>query len=258
MNKRIVENISTKIVDLAKSDMSTVADKTFHFTTNTLERSPSIDEVIVTKSNVQNTLKDYFSVLPDDFVEVFPNLFRTYYKHVNSNPVKSFKSYIDKRLLERGLSTKPYVGNASLKSNYTTPIGTSGVGDCAVIFMYNSKKKIHALFHAHSINHTSTMELCMKEIMPEGFDRIIIIPGANEETKNTASRLFVAAKNINKDAIVEFKHSETPLEQAQRIEDITGAPLDMEFISYCGDVYQMPMSSINKPLFKIKEHFPGI
>lgn len=195
-------------------------------------------------------IKDYVSVEPKDFIEVYPNM-HTNYRHIDSKPAKSFEPFINEHTLNKGLSTQPNIGDVSLKGGYDQPLGTSGVGDCAVIFMYNSKQNIHSFYHAFS--HRSSEEIASKlrEIMPEGFDRVIIVPGSNPVTAETASSLFGAAKNINKEAVVEFKHSEIMLEQAKRYKDITGAPWTVEFISYGGDVYVMPISEEYEPLFKV-------
>ena len=196
-------------------------------------------------------LKDCVSVEPNDFIEVYPNMFRTNYRYINSKAAKSFKPFINEQTLNKGLSTKPNIGGVSLIGRYDQPIGTSGVGDCAVIFMYDSKKNIHSFYHSYSFTSIDEIRSNLSKIMPEGFDRIIIVPGSNPNTAKTASNLFAAAKDINKDAIVEFKHSDVMLEQAKRYEDITGAPRTVEFISYCGDVYVMPISEKYVPLFKI-------
>ena len=76
-------------------------------------------------------------------------------------------------------------------------------------------------------------------IMPEGFDKVFVIPGRDPETAVTSVNLLKAARNINKNAQVAFRHS------------ANGD--NVQIILYDGNVYSLPISD-GIPVFKICEN----
>lgn len=238
LNRSVFNGISEQIGQLAR-DLRCTKPLSWFSKPDTFSESGSVKRI-----------KDYVSVEPKDFVEVYPNM-HTNYRHIDSKAAKSFEPFKNEHTLKKGLSTETNSGGVSLKGGYDQPLGTSGIGDCAAIFMYNSKQNIHSFYHSFSFTSVDKITSKLREIMPEGFDRVIIVPGSHPDTTKTASNLFEAAKNINKNSVIEFKHSDIMLEQAKRYEDITGAPWTVEFISYGGDVYVMPISEEYKPLFTV-------
>jgi len=131
-----VFNFSTKVIQRIRESYSKLKG---HAPLG-LEIKKLSSDVIQTVNAAQppKRLMDYGAVLPSDFFEVYPRLSRTFYKHANSKPLKSFEPYINNLTLQQGLSTKPNIGGVFLRGNQSRPLGTSGVGDCAVIFMYNA------------------------------------------------------------------------------------------------------------------------
>lgn len=137
--------------------------------------------------------------------------------------------------------TKNQIGDCFVKGKVDVPLGTSGVGNCAVICLQNSKTNTHALYHAFPIkrNAVEHMQKDISIIMPEGFDKVFVIPGRAPETTVTSVNLLKAARNINKNAQVEFRHS------------ANGD--NVQIILYNGDVYSLPMTN-GIPAFKICEN----
>ena len=178
-------------------------------------------------------LSDIFPVKKDN---------HTYYRYTDSIPLQNFSTVKNKIKGVKGLSTHPYSGGVYLRGNYDTPLGTSGVGNCALVCLYNSKKCTHAIYHAAPVHHNpvSIMKDDMQLVMPEGFDKAIIVPGCDPDTANTVKNLFEASKQINENAVVNFMHSEN-----------TGL---VEFISYKGNTYDTVLEN-GIPLFPIQNPY---
>ena len=185
------------------------------------------------------------TVSPNDFELVNPATMSStsFYKYKKSTRIRHFR--LNGINLSKGMSTHPYSGNVGLRGSYKHPIGTSGVCSCAVIFMYNLRNKIHSLYHSLPFRSVDSTINSLNTLMPEGFDEAIIVPGAQFCTRNTASTLYAAAKSINKDASIRFKHSESYIEDLNKN--------NIEFISYCGHVYQRRFNA-GIPLFKEGAH----
>lgn len=211
------------------------------------------------------TLAEHENVSPDMFKPVFEET-RTSYKYAKSGPLKDFSPLLNSGLKDLGFSTNPQFGRAYLRGSQNIPLGTSGVGDCAVIFMYNTNQKTHAMYHAMNIDKNIHAENIMK-IMPEGFDKIVIVPGTHPNTANTSVDLFNSAKKINPKALVEFKHSEVPLRPLVdgECQYVNGHFKFAEYISYNGEVYERPMygqwdTAFRQPQISIiggKKHVEG-
>lgn len=184
------------------------------------------------------SLKEIGEIKIDDIVPVDGLSKYTYYKHVKSLEMKRFDSILSNIDRSKGLSTPPYAGGVFLRGSTNIPLGTSGVGNCAVVCLYNSGTGTHSIYHAAPIFHNA-VNLMKKDIMlvmPEGFDRTIFIAGRNPETAVTINNLFKAVKSINPDAAAGFKHT-------------TDEGL-VEFVSYNGNVYSKLLKD-NDPLFTV-------
>ena len=182
------------------------------------------------------SLREIGEIKINDIIPVNTLSKDTYYKYVKSSEMKSFDSVLSNIDRSKGLSTSPYCGREFLRGNANIPLGTSGVGNCAVVCLYNSEKGTHSIYHAAPIFHNA-VDLMKKDIMlvmPEGFDRTIFIAGRDPETAVTINNLFKAVKAINPDAVASFKHT-------------TNEGL-VEFISYNGDVYSKLLKDSN-PFF---------
>lgn len=198
-------------------------------------------EQVDTFQSSKKSLEEIGEIKINDVIPV-NTLGKTYYKYVKSSEMQSIDRVLSTIDRSKGLSTSPYEGGVFLRGNANIPLGTSGVGNCAVVCLYNSEKGTHSIYHAAPIFHNA-VDLMKKDIMlvmPDGFDRTIFVAGRHPETAVTINNLFKAVKSINPDAVASFKHT-------------THDGL-VEFISYNGDVYSKLLKDGN-PLFSTVDSY---
>ena len=186
------------------------------------------------------TLGQVKALTQKDITPVIPNTSNTSYKFPNSQLLEDFTPLLNETVLKTGISAKNQ-RDCFLRASSDIPLGTSGVGNCAVICMQNSRTGTHALYHAfpYKRDAVETMQNDIYKIMPEGFDKVYVIPGRDPETAKTSTNLLKAACNINKNAQVEFRHFANG-DNAQ-------------IILYKGNVYSLPIKD-NVPTFKVCEN----
>lgn len=213
---------------------------------------------LLKKSNVNICVKGKLKTLEEyeniDFQMIKPVFKerRTSYRHIESTPIEAFTPLLNNEIKNLGMSTYPGYGNTCLKGAQNIPLGTSGLVSCAAIFMYNTKQKTHALYHATTADKKEFITKNILKIMPEGFDKIIIVPGSDQNTAITVKNLFDSAKTINPKALVEFKHSQTHLEKNFLSRFLKKeVPLAIEFISYKGNVYEYPINEYIRTNYNI-------
>ena len=190
------------------------------------------------KENKKVTIEDVKYLTPEDISPVEENSNRTSYKFPNSKLLDDFSPLLNKTTLTKGISTQNYIGGCFLKGTPDIPLGTSGVGNCAVICLQNSKTGTQTLYHAYPAE-VGDMKKDIDTIMPKGFDKATIIPGRNPQTAKTAINLLTAARKINKNAEIEFRH--------------TANGDNTQIIFYQGKVYSLAMKH-DKPSFKVCEN----
>ena len=188
----------------------------------------------------ETSLKQVKNLGENDIIPVLPNARFTSYKFHNSKLMDDFTPLLNETILQKGISTKNGIGDCFIKGLSDTPLGTSGVGNCAVLCLQNTEKGTSALYHAAPIkqNAIANMQKDIDIIMPEGFDKVFIIPGRNPETATTSINLLKAASKINKNAEVVFKHS--------------GNGDNVQIIFYNGNVYSLPY--VKTPAFRVCEN----
>lgn len=180
------------------------------------EADEFISENVANSSNVLKNFAKKIALInpfckkitPNDFVKVEPDFKYSYYRFKNSKPLQDFSPFLNVETKKRGISTVPYIAETHLRATDEIPLGTSGIGNCAVACFYNKKNKTQVLYHVGAIKHNpiSAIKKNIEKIIPEGFDKVFIIPGCNSETKNTAVNIFGAVKKIDRNCKIEFRH----------------------------------------------------
>ena len=191
-------------------------------------------------SSVKSTYDVHHKYTTGDVVPVNPDAKTSSYKFKNSQAAKDFSPLLNEETRNSGISTKNQIGGCFIKGTPGQPLGTSGVGNCAVLCLYNSKTNTTAVYHAFPVKHNAikSMQADINVIMPEGFDKVFIVPGRDPETANTALNLLKSAQNINQNTQVEFRHTTTGNNN--------------QIIFYQGEVFELPLEN-NMPSFKICE-----
>lgn len=141
----------------------------------------------------------------NDFSAVDENNSDTYYKYKNSKVLENFAPFLNNANMEKGISTIPYIGDMYLNGDKQTPLGTSGVGNCAVVCFYNEKTGEQILYHVAPVKIESIQKKIQK-IVPKDFNKVYIIPGCNPQTAETAIKIFDIVKKHNKNSQIEFRH----------------------------------------------------
>ncbi len=156
-----------------------------------------------------------------------------------SIPLKNFWDYFLKtsNIKKLGYSTnKDGYGNSYLKANSFTPISTSYVHDCSVMYLYNKNTKTHALYHALPDCPEDYLNFMIKTLMPEGFTKGAIIPGDSnfyaDHFFNMKNMLKLMQKSSPK-AIINVYHSTIKYP---------------EIVGKDGDVFQIPNKLVQKQI----------
>ena len=174
----------------------------------------------------------------EDFVAVDSDKKDTYYRYKNSKLAKDFAPLMNEKLRSQGISTIPYIGDMYIKGDEKIPLGTSGVGNCAVACFYNAKTKEQILYHVAPIRAEAILRN-IKKIVPDGFDKVSIIPGCNPQTAETAVKIFDVVKKHNKKAQIDFRH----LPEGKH----------NEIVFYKGEIYNYSKND-DKALFTVCNH----
>ena len=200
-----------------------------------LGKTPDAKQLVGSINFTPKILKDVY-IKPEDLQPVDLNRKGQYGPNCfpNSTPLKDFE--LSRELKDNGSSTYSQAGDTYLRSELNVPISTAGVGNCAVIALVNHETGIQTLIHKGPNTSLESALEVIKNHMPEGFDKVTIIPGINPSTRITATSLFNAAKEINPNAQVEFKHF--------------SHENNSQIILYDGNTYGSSVKD-NNPLFNI-------
>ncbi len=115
-----------------------------------------------------------------------------------------------------------------LKSMANTPLSTSSVYDCSVMYLFNKDTNTHFLYHSYYKTYKDTFDSIIKNFMPEGFTKAVILPGQNRWVSSheiTLPEMLKAIKLNNKNAPINIRHYASPLP---------------EVVGYKGDLYEIP------------------
>jgi hypothetical protein len=81
-----------------------------------------------------------------------------------------------KEAISKGKSTFPdNRAGRFLKASLDTPLSTSEVHNCSVVYVYNTQTETHCLLHIHPSKDLELFEERIKNLMGEGFDGGAII-----------------------------------------------------------------------------------
>ena len=149
-----------------------------------------------------------------------------------SKPLKSFYEVYDafehKALIKRGYSTNTDgFAPAFLKSKAIEPLSTSKVHDCSVAYFYNELEDTHFLYHIYPDLNAGTIKSTINTFMPEGFQKAIIVPGDNAQTKvhqKSLPKIFEVIREINPETKLEVFHNSSRLP---------------EIVGFNGNVYEI-------------------
>lgn len=151
-----------------------------------------------------------------------------------------FSSKKIKELIKIGQSTNADgFPHSFLKAKSDVPVSTSFVHDCSALYLYNSKTKTHALYHAQPDIPKEELDDVIKSLMPEGFTHGTIIPGGAEFSeihKYNMGNMFDLMKRNNPESIVSVRHYSSYFP---------------EIVGYKGAVYQIPNKKIAE---NVKKH----
>lgn len=159
-----------------------------------------------------------------------------------SLPLENFWNKFGKekeQLLEMGLSTNADgFAYSFLKTKSDIPISTSFIHDCSAMYLYNDKTNTHMLYHAAPDIKKHTLGKVIEVLMPEGFSKGVIIPGASkfyETHKFNLHNMFELMNSGSRNSKIEVRHSSSPFP---------------EVVGYQGNVYEIP----NKVIIWQKQH----
>lgn len=151
---------------------------------------------------------------------------RVGFQFAASSPLKTFKPPIIKM---KGKSTPADgCGGYWLKASLKTPLSTSGVHNCAVCVLVNSKTKEHFLYHVYVGSPVDLISDTIKKVMGKDFDKAFIVPGHVSGTQTTSCNILEAVKKLNPCAVVEYRHvnkSDTP-----------------EIVAYKSEMFEIPFN----------------
>ena len=133
-------------------------------------------------------------------------------------------------------TNKDGFADSFLKAGASTPISTSFVHDCSVMYLYNDKTKTHAMYHAAPYCKKDRLEFMLKKLMPEGFTRGAIIPGNYifyRGHEHNMKNMFNVMKKNNPKAIVNVYYD------SSRFPEIVG---------YKGRVYEIQNKKVKEQM----------
>ena len=138
-----------------------------------------------------------------------------------------------KGLYKKGLSTNNDAwADAFLKSSADTPISTSSVHDCSVMYLFNKDTNTHFLYHSYYNMEEDEFIFLIKNFMSEGFSSAEILPGSRTwymRHFETLPVMLQAIKASNKKAVVNVRHYSSKLP---------------EVVGYKGHLYEIPNDRI--------------
>lgn len=123
-----------------------------------------------------------------------------------------------------GYSTTAQGSDDIIKGAFNQALSTQNVHNCACLILYNDKEQLQLLYHVFAgTQNASIISDVLEQVMPEGFNRAVIIPGDNALTELTVDIIYEALTNNYPDTDISFMH--TTIEKPA-------------IVSYNGQIYQ--------------------
>lgn len=157
-----------------------------------------------------------------------------------SKPIEKYTGSLEKNI---GFSTQVSCRDGQLFGNWDTPLSTSGIYNCAVVILKNTKTKEHYLYHSCTYSDDISKDLGTRITkFFKDFDNAYIIPGSNEATESSINSFYKTIKSIKPDINVEFMHF----------------PKDgVEVVSHKKGVYYIPRETPDVTFQKMETYVTG-
>lgn len=149
-----------------------------------------------------------------------------------SRPLENFEEQFGlkklRELYKKGFSTNTEGwADCFLKSSADTPLSTSSVYDCSVLYLFNKNTNTHLLYHSYYEANKDSFEFLIKNFMPEGFTKADILPGDRKwymRHWETLPQMLKALKASGQKAEIDVHHYSSQLP---------------EIVGYNGNLYEI-------------------